>query len=308
MNADDPLAWESARRTRVGLAAIGAAFLILMSFVLPGLIFSDGPHVPLVDVLRNAAEPGRVADARSLRVEYFRFYDDRNAVLIAAAVARGIGYLLVGYALTFLAVAARVRVPELPGIVLRLPMIGAALFAISTILSPIGVAVAVGDFLGGSQTVEAATDIGRQTLIFAASIISFPGTLLLAAGMAAICLNGMRAGLLTRFLGVLGMLSAALFVFPLGGPLPVVQCFWFAALGVLIAGRWPGGDPPAWGVREAVPWPSQQDIREARARASGRPVPGPARDQGDDGSARNGAAGTPVRQPPAGKRKRKHRR
>ena len=45
-----------------------------------------------------------------------------------------------------------------------------------------------------------------------------------------ICLNAMRVGLLTRFMGVLGIITGALQILPLGGPLPVVQCFWLLML------------------------------------------------------------------------------
>lgn len=66
------------------------------------------------------------------------------------------------------------------------------------------------------------------------------------------CLWAMRTGLLTRFLGSLGM---ALSVAVLFGLLPFVL-LWFLYFGVLLLGRVPGGKPPAWAAGEAIPWPT----------------------------------------------------
>jgi len=96
-----------------------------------------------------------------------------------------------------------------------------------------------------------------------------------------IALNAMRAGLLTRFMGVLGIISGVLFVLVQLSPLPVVQAFWLVALGVLLSGRGPRQLPPAWAAGVAIPWPSQQQLREARkpdasTAAPATPAPAPA--------------------------------
>ena len=101
-----------------------------------------------------------------------------------------------------------------------------------------------------------------------ASLLGLPGALGLALALVFISLNAMRVGLLTKFMGVLGIITGVLQILPFGGPLPVVQCFWLLMLGVLFSGRWPGGSPPAWRSGEAEPWPSQAEIRERRARAA----------------------------------------
>ena len=43
----------------------------------------------------------------------------------------------------------------------------------------------------------------------------------------------MRVGLLTRFLGILGMISGVVAVFPQLMPVPLVQAFWLLALGLM---------------------------------------------------------------------------
>jgi hypothetical protein len=43
-----------------------------------------------------------------------------------------------------------------------------------------------------------------------------------------------------------------------------VQAFWLLALGMIFLDRVPGGSPPAWKTGKAEPWPSQQELAEAR--------------------------------------------
>ena len=84
------------------------------------------------------------------------------------------------------------------------------------------------------------------------------GPLALAAGLFLISLNAMRVGLLTRFLGIIGIIAGVLTVAPQLMPLPVIQSFWLVALGLLLLGAAPGGAPPAWSTGNAEPWPSQR--------------------------------------------------
>jgi hypothetical protein len=70
----------------------------------------------------------------------------------------------------------------------------------------------------------------------------------------------MRAGLLSRFMGILGIFVGVLLVIPLG--VQILQLFWFAALGLLFLDRWPGGRGPAWQTAEAIPWPGAAEQRE----------------------------------------------
>ena len=99
--------------------------------------------------------------------------------------------------------------------------------------------------------------------------IALAGQLAFAFSFVIVSLNAMQAGLLSRFMGVLGIIVGVLFVIPLGSPLPVVQCFWLLALAPLFLGRWPNGNPPAWAAaRPAVAEPAG-DAR-ARMRAKGR--------------------------------------
>jgi hypothetical protein len=97
-----------------------------------------------------------------------------------------------------------------------------------------------------------------------------PAALVLAVGIVLVALNGMRTGLLTRFMGSLGIVAGVLQVLQYGSGLPLVQTFWLAGLALLYAGRRPGGDPPAWRTGRAEPWPSpQQAAAQRKAAAEG---------------------------------------
>jgi hypothetical protein len=78
-------------------------------------------------------------------------------------------------------------------------------------------------------------------------------------------LRARRVGLLTPFMGILGVIVGALIVFPFASISSIVQAFWLGAAGALFLGRWPGGRGPAWSSGEAEPWltPAQRRAMEA---------------------------------------------
>jgi hypothetical protein len=134
------------------------------------------------------------------------------------------------------------------------------------------------------------------------------GQLSLGFAFVIISLNAMRVGLLTRFMGVLGIIVGVLFVIPLG-TLQVVQPFWLLTLTALFLGRWPNGVPPAWKTGKAEPWPTQQEVREerekvkaAQLKAAGKSPPEP-----EPEPAAAAAAASPAH-PTSKKRKRKRKR
>jgi hypothetical protein len=90
-----------------------------------------------------------------------------------------------------------------------------------------------------------------------------------------IAMHAMRAGLLSRFMGILGVIVGALTAVPLLGGAPVVQLFWLVAMGVLFLNRWPQGRGPAWNAVEEIPWPTAQDRRDALAGEGGAARPAP---------------------------------
>jgi hypothetical protein len=114
------------------------------------------------------------------------------------------------------------------------------------------------------QTSGAARDAISGSAVQAATVIYQLGRFGLALALVIICLNAMRTGLLTRFFGVLGILSGLLLVLPIDQP-GIIRSFFLIALGLMFLGKWIGGRPPAWSTGTAQPWPSQQEMRERRA-------------------------------------------
>jgi hypothetical protein len=131
----------------------------------------------------------------------------------------------------------------------------------------------------------------------AASLL-LPALLGLITAVVYTCLHAMRTGLLTRFMGTLGMAIGVSVVLVALFPL----LLYTVALGVLFLGRMPGGRPPAWAAGEAVPWPAPGQPAAPRQPASSDAIEGEATEVSGD-SESNAA-----RRERARKRKRKRRR
>jgi hypothetical protein len=239
--------------------------------VLPQSIYSDFPRVYALDALRAAA--GESIGRDGLRTAQILFIDDHALSLLLVAVCQGLSVALIGVLLVFLFDASVVRGANTPRVARLLALFGAAAGSISAIVLQIGVMISASDFASSADHgTAAAHDALRGGLVVATSGVGFFGSLALAAAFVLIAIGGMRVGLLTRFLGVLGAIVGALILLgPLSGsPTFIVQAFWLAMAGVLLLGRWPGaGVPAAWADGEARPWPTQQEIREAKDRARG---------------------------------------
>jgi amino acid transporter len=117
--------------------------------------------------------------------------------------------------------------------------------------------------------------------------IQFGGLLALAFALIYSCLNGMRAGLLTRFWGALGIAIGAASIFGLFQ----LGIIWFIYFGLLVAGWLPGGRPPAWAAGESVPWPSPGERAAAELEESGED--GDEDSEGEDDGGANGSAPQP---------------
>jgi hypothetical protein len=266
--AEDQLAWEARQRTPAAAAAAAAAVGIFAGTVWRVLLLNDRPTSGILESISRAEQPGPIGRLPSLRIPALEFYDDRATTVLLSSTITGIGYVALGWALTYLAVAVRARRREFPRFLVYVPLIGGVLQGLTTVVAAFGTDVAIRDFLDGPRTVDAANDISASGLTVFATILGLPGALLLSLALVLIGLNAMRTGLLTRFMGVLGIITGVLQILPFGGPLPVVQCFWLLMLAVLFAGQWPGGLPPAWRTGKAEPWPSSAEIREQRAKAA----------------------------------------
>lgn len=236
-------------------------------------------------VVLQAALRGAPQQSPGLVLELPAFYRDHSAALITQAVLLGASYLLTGLALDRLYQATKARRPETPAAARILAWVGAIALAVTLPASQIAVMLSAGSYLAsGAGDYFAARAALSPGPLGALELIGRAGTLALAFAFILVAMNAMRAGLLTRFMGILGIFAGVLLVIPLGNVLatafgiplggqpPVVQWFWLGALAYLLSGRWPGGVPPAWRTGRAEPWPTPQQLHERReaARTDGR--------------------------------------
>lgn len=212
------------------------------------------------------------------------FYDRHGTPLLLAAVFTALGAVAMGVVLLFLYRFVKARRPQLPNVARVCAIAGPAILLVAQITVQLIIHSKAHTFATtGGQTYEEARKVFDDGSLRAVATASLAGQLALAFAAVIISLNGMRAGLLTRFMGVLGIITGILIVIPVGSPLPIVQTFWFAALAMLFAGRWPSGMPAAWNTGEAQSWPSQQELREraVAARAEKRSERGESNGRGE---------------------------
>jgi hypothetical protein len=260
----DHLAWEAEWRTRAGVATLLAALFTLAGAIGSIIVRNAAPKPGWLESFERLPQPGPVGNQQSLRVELYQYVDDHALGLLANALVSALGFLAAGVGLAYLARATRARRAEYPRFALYLPHVGAGLMALQILLVGLGTVAAARTFLDGPQTIEAAKDLNQTGLLVAGSLTQLLGVLAYGSAFVFVGLNAMRAGLLTRFMGVLAIAVGVFSVLQFGAPGLLLQVFWLAALGVLILGQWPSGVPPAWRTGRAEPWPSAQEARDAR--------------------------------------------
>ena len=182
-----------------------------------------------------------------------------------------VGLLALAVMLNWLHAISRARNPEIRDFIRWLAISGAALSGAMAVAYAVVIAIKASQFVAhGDQSYVQANQLTTGGLIQILPLLAQLGSLLLAAGFIWASLNAMRVGLLTRFMGYLGVFAGILVLFPIGSPVPVVQGVWLLAMAALFAGRWPQGNPPAWEQGVAVPWPTMSQPRERPARGQDR--------------------------------------
>lgn len=208
--------------------------------------------------------------------ESLLFVHHHAAPLIGSSAVTALGAVVMALALRHLFLATRHRRPELPPVALYCAIAGPLLLLAGQVVSTVVLAGKASDFAGmAHQTNAIAKHAFSSGPLKAGAAGVLAGNLAIGFAFVMISLNAMRVGLLTRFMGVLGIIVGVLFVIPIGSPVPVVQAFWLVALAVLFSGRWPSGLPPAWASGRAEPWPSPQQMRERAQAEPEEPAPEP---------------------------------
>jgi len=274
MTPDEILAEEAAGRQRAGFAALGAALLTILGVILttlgqPSTSKFDDKIVTVVDAMGHTANgqpipPGRIS---AFAVDV----GQHPVVPIVGAILYGLGSLAIFFAIAYLFRATRARRPGMPQIALILAAVGSVGFGVGRAVSEVARYLGARSFVDAvDKTNSAASDALSPTATLVGQLIWETCALALGFGIAIISLNAMRVGLLTRFMGVLGVIVgvAVAPILPIDQQ-GIIRVFWLAALGMLFLGRLPSGTPKAWATGQAEPWPSQQQLREQRAAARG---------------------------------------
>jgi len=252
VNREDQLQWEARWGLPAALAAFAAGAMLLVS----GLLF--------VPKDREGIESN----------PYFLLsVNEQTGPYVTSAVLAAIGALIVIGVFLYLFRAAMARGAAVPHWFVYLIVGAPILYAISTVWATVEVIDIADKFAAGTPIRgDAGTDRARDLSDSAALLlgVSTAGTVGLAFLYVMLPLRARRVGLLSPFMGILGVVVGALIVFrsQFPGLATVVQAFWLAALGALLLGRWPGGRGPAWASGRAEPWPT------AAQRRGLRPMPG----------------------------------
>jgi len=255
MNTDDQLLYEARVHSRMAIVALLAGVLLVAA----SAVQLGGAHTTVDELTLDLITANR------------RFPLD-----LIASVINGVASLLIAWTLTYLYRASRARNPEVKSFIRIIALLGGSLAALTGVVYAIIVAVKVHQFATtGTQTYDEASRLTSGAGLLALQLLGQLAALLLAVGFVLVSLNAMRQGLLTRFMGYLGIFAGVLVLFQIV-QIPVVQGYWLAALAYLFSGRWPTGVPPAWRSGRSEPWPSSASMRAQRAaRGGARPSRSP---------------------------------
>ncbi len=243
MNREEQLQWEARWGRPAAIAALLAGGMLLVSAML--FFPEDRPGIERnPDLLLSIDEQS-------------------GGYLASALLAACAGLLLVGVFL-YLFRATIARGGGVPPWFIYLVVAAPVLYAISTVAGAfealdLGEEFASGEPIRGEAGEDRARDLGGTSGALVA--LATAGTVGLAFLFVMLPLRARRVGLLTPFMGILGVIAGALVVFQLTGISAVLQAFWLGAVGMLFFGSWPGGRGPAWESGEAEPWPSAAQRR-----------------------------------------------
>jgi uncharacterized protein DUF4386 len=277
------------------------------------------------------------------------FHEHSGQLLLSQGVLNGIAFIAFVFPLYVLFRCAEGRAEQVRRGMVAFAFIGPALFAISGLILAVGLNDVSDEFVkqrpaaeqqarqqaiseakapkgeksptttaapltpsqaAANKKDDLATDlIDDSGAVKTGALLRFPAIIGLVLGLIYIPLWAMRTGLLTRFWASLGMaLGASLVLIPFG-ILGVV--LWFAVIGLMLAGWWPGPRPPAWATGEAIPFPRPgEDIGPPEERGPSGAVEGSGREVSEPPLPEQGAEeeGGPLGETQGQRRKKRKRR
>jgi hypothetical protein len=264
VSTEEQLNWEARFGRPAALSAFAAGLLLLAGTVILQATLEDRENVePLADFLLSV--------------------DDSPSSLILQSVVQGLGALCLIPVFYYLFRATIHRVPQMPRWFVYLIFVGPALYAVAQVVGAvqrIDVAemFAAQDYtlddpdpsrlaeqcpaIRGEVGGDCAQELLQDNASLGAALPSLVGSVLVAFMYVMVPLRARRAGLLSPFMAILGVVAGVLLVLQLVPLVPIViQAFWLGAIGALFLGNWPGGRGPAWETGNADPWPTAAERR-----------------------------------------------
>jgi hypothetical protein len=243
VNRGEQLQWEARWARPAAIAAFLAGALLLVSAM---LFFPED---------REGIEP---------TADFLLSVDEQSGAFLASAVLSALATALLAGVFFYLFKTTLARGGGVPRWFVYLVVGAPVLFAIATVANGLDAVDNADRFAGdgvvrGERGEDRATDVRGSGLLLA--VLDSLGRVGVAFLFVMLPLRARRVGLLTPFMGILGVIAGALIVFPLGSVASVIQAFWLGALGLLFLGRWPGGRGPAWESGQPEPWPSAAQRR-----------------------------------------------
>jgi hypothetical protein len=257
------LEWEARLGRPAALAAFAAGLFLLTGTVLLQTMLEDRDRVEALP-------------------DFLLSVNDSPGTLVVQSVVQGLGVLCLILVFYYLFRATVHRVPQMPRWFVYLIVIGPAMYAISQLLGAIdrvdvAETFAAQDYsfenpdderlencpaIRGDLGDECATELLQESPNAVAIGLNLAGSVAVAFMYVMLPLRARRAGLLSPFMAILGVIAGVLLVLQLVPLVPlIIQAFWLGAIGTLYLGNWPGGRGPAWETGEADPWPSAAERR-----------------------------------------------
>jgi hypothetical protein len=263
-------------------------------YLLSGIILNASlKGLPTVGVLQGIAPAlrGEPHPPESPRANEVRYVSHHAFGLIAGSLLQAAGLVILVLVLLFLLEAIRFRRPHTTPIARPAVLVGGSIMALIVFGHKLAQAIAAHSFATGhdfsGHAVEQA--LARTAALQLTAYLGLLAGLSLIVGMVIVVMGAARTGLIPRWMMYLGMVAAVL-VTPFGEVFGFVQgvlcAFWMVAVGFLLMERLPS-DPPAWAGGEAIPWPSQAELRATRTpKPNGDVAPEPAQRAVDSASRR----------------------
>lgn len=284
MTRESALEWESRWALPAAVAAVVAGLALLVRLVLVQTTVDDRAGIESLP-------------------DSFISIDANGGPFLAGAGVQALGGLALILVFYYFFRAISHREQGMPKWFIYFVVLGPLLYAASALAGAFDTLDKAGEFVDrgvfrGDRGDNIAEDIQNDTNGLALGL-AYAGTIAVAFLFVMLPLRARRVGLLSPFMGILGVVCGALLVLPLLPP--IIPVFWLIAVALLFLNRWPGGRGPAWASGQSDPWLSAVQRRALEEKGEEGPQP-------DGDPSGNGRGDPREAEPPTRPSSRKRRR